>query len=78
MIDALGIRSGGWASEREVPFEEVGFKGTGVEGWVGMRGEFGGFFQNAFYRWGFGVECRERHGGIEIIQKVSWSLVNHV
>lgn len=62
MVDALGIGSGGRAGERKVPFEEVGFEGTGVEGRVGMRGELGGFLQDAFDRWRFGVECGERHG----------------
>lgn len=61
VVDALRVRSGGRAGEGEVPFEEVGFEGGGVQGGVRVGGEFGGFFKDAFDSWRFGVEFREGH-----------------
>ena len=45
---------GGRAAESEVPFEEVGFEGGGVVVERGLRGKFGGFFEDAFESGGFG------------------------
>lgn len=44
MVDPLGVGRGGGAEEGEVPFEEVGVEGGGVEGGVWVREEFGSFF----------------------------------
>ena len=45
MVEAPGVGGGGGrAPDREVPFEEVGFEGFGVEVGGGVGGEFGGFF----------------------------------
>ena len=38
VVDALAIRGGWGAGEGEVPFEEVGFEGSGMKGWVWVGG----------------------------------------
>ena len=63
MVDAVAVGGAGWACEREVPFEEVGVEGGGVEGAVGMELELGGFAEDALYCGRFGVEgWGVRHG----------------
>ncbi len=61
MVNAALVGGGGRAGEGEVPFEEVGVEGGGVEGWVRVLAEFMGFFEDALDGGGFGVEGRERH-----------------
>jgi len=57
VVYATGVGRGlGWPAQREVPFEEVGFEGCGLEVWGGVEGEFAGFAENAFYGWAFGAE----------------------
>ena len=63
MISASAVWCRWRALECEVPLKEVGFERSGVEGWVGVSLQLGGFFEDAFYGGGFGVECWERHGG---------------
>ena len=62
VVGAVGVGGGGGAAQGEMPFEEVGVEGGGVEGGVGVGGEFGGFFEDAFDGGGFGVEGWEGHG----------------
>ena len=62
VVGASGVGGGGGAAEGEVPFEEVGVEGCGVEGGVRVGREFGGFFEDAFDGGGFGVEGWEGHG----------------
>ena len=61
VVGALAVGCGGRAAEGEVPFEEIGFEGSGVKGWVWVGLQFGGFFEDAFYGGGFGVEGWEGH-----------------
>ena len=63
VVGAGAVGGGGGAEEGEVPFEEVGVEGGGVEGRVWVGGEFAGFFEDAFDGGGFGVEGWEGHGG---------------
>ena len=63
MVGARAVGGGGGPAEGEVPFEEVGVEGGGMEGGVGVGGEFAGFFEDAFDGGGLGVEGREGHGG---------------
>lgn len=64
MVDAAGVGGGGgWAAQREVPFEEVGVEEVRVVVGGGVGGEFAGFFD-----WlGGGVlvgEAGKREGGV--------------
>ena len=65
MVYAVRVGRGlGWSAQREVPFEEVGFEGGGVEVWGGVEGEFAGFAEDTFYGWAFGAELPVcRHAG---------------
>lgn len=56
MVDAISVLAGGWASECEVPFEEIFVKGGGGVVRRGGSGEFGSFAEYAFYCGGFRVE----------------------
>lgn len=38
VVDAAAVGGGRGAREREVPFEEVGVEGRGVQGWIGGGG----------------------------------------
>ena len=38
MVDSIGVRSRGWTGECEMPFEEVGVEGCGVERRIGGYG----------------------------------------
>lgn len=44
-----------------MPFEEILLEGCGVEGWIRMGGQLGGFFEDALDGGGFGVESWEGH-----------------
>ena len=48
MVGARAVGGGRGAAEGEVPFVEVGVEGCGVEGGIGVGGELGGFFEDAF------------------------------
>ena len=61
MVDACTVGGGGRSLECEVPFEKVGFKRCSVESWIWVNMKLSGFFENAFYRGRFGIECWKRH-----------------
>ena len=61
MIHTCAIRRGRRALKSKVPFEKVGFKWCSVECWIGVSLELSGFFEDSFYRGGFGVKRRKRH-----------------
>lgn len=63
VVDAVRVGRRRGPLEREVPFEEVGFQGGGVEGWVRVGLKLAGFFEDALDGRGFGVEGGERHCG---------------
>lgn len=55
MVDSVLERGGcGWPANREVPFEEVGFQGSGGEVCARLGGELGSFFEDSFDGGGFG------------------------
>lgn len=62
MVGARAVGGRGRAAQGEMPFEEVLLEGRGVEGWIRVGGQFGGFFEDALDGRGFGVESWEGHG----------------
>ena len=62
MVCAITVGCGWRTLESEMPFEEIGFERSGVQGWVWMAREFGCFFENALYGGGFGVKGWQSHG----------------
>ena len=61
MVGACAVGCRGRAAEGEVPFEEILLEGCGVEGWIRVGGQFGGFFEDALDGGRFGVESWEGH-----------------
>lgn len=57
MVDTVGVGRGGRARDREMPFEEVGFEGRGMQRGVGSRSQLTGFLENALDGGRFGVEA---------------------
>lgn len=61
MVYAIAIWGRGRASYGEMPFEKVRLKRGGMQRWVWMSGELGGFFEYTFDGGGLGVECWKGH-----------------
>ena len=61
MVGTLAIGCGGRALEGEMPFEEIRFQGSGVQGGIWVSSKLLGFLEDAFYGWRLGIECRGGH-----------------
>ncbi len=59
MISAFAVWGTGRSGESEVPFEEVRFQGSSVQGRIWVSRELGGFFEDAFDSGGLSIECWE-------------------
>ncbi len=66
MIGAFAVWGTGRSGESKVPFEEIGFQGSSVQGRIWVSRELGGFFEDTFDSGGLSIECWEwweGHGG---------------